>query len=61
MNPFKKKLKPTTPYMPAVRAAIDAKDFVKAVDIIPDCGRCVLRPDRRGRGDNPRAGHRPGH
>jgi len=34
MNPFKKKLKPTTPYMPAVRAAIDAKDFVKAVDII---------------------------
>ncbi len=36
MNPFKgkKQLKPTTPYMPAVRAAIDAKDFVKAVDII---------------------------
>ena len=36
VNPFKgkKQLKPSTPYMPAVRAAIDAKDFVKAVDII---------------------------
>lgn len=34
MNPFKKKKKPNTPYMPAVRAAIDAKDFVEAVDII---------------------------
>ena len=36
MNPFKgkKQLKPSTPYMPAVRAAIDAKDFVKAIDII---------------------------
>lgn len=37
MNPFKKKgkpIKPTAPYMPAVRAAIDAKDFVKAVDVI---------------------------
>ena len=34
MNPFKKKLKPTTPYMPAVRAAIDAKDFVKAVALV---------------------------
>lgn len=34
MKPFKKKPRPNTPYMPAVRAAIDAKDFVKAVEII---------------------------
>lgn len=34
MNPFKKKPRTNTPYMPAVRAAIDAKDFVEAVEII---------------------------
>lgn len=39
MNPFKKKgkpIKPTVPYMPAVRVAIDEKDFVRALQIIQE-------------------------
>lgn len=39
MNPFKKKgkpIKPTAPYMPAVRVAIDEKDFVRALQIIQE-------------------------
>lgn len=36
MKLLNKKTRPTTPYMPAVRAAIDAKDFVKALQIIQE-------------------------